>query len=91
MLNSLTLSHKTLHPTKPFNFLKLIAWAGTTFSLTGAGFVALGVFLVGYSLFLVGALFWVSVAIARKDNALLTLHLAFVTIDIIGLINLGLS
>lgn len=90
MINSLALSHKILTRAKPAN-TNLLAWLGTFFSLVGAGFVALGVFLIGYSLFLVGALFWISVSIKRNDNALLTLHLAFATIDTIGLINLGLS
>lgn len=62
----------------------MLSWVGTISSILGSFTVAFGAMLAGYSLFLIGSISWLIVAIRRKDKALGTLNLAFLAANIIG-------
>ena len=63
----------------------MLSWIGTICSIAGAFVVAFGELRGGYSLFLIGSLAWLTVAIERSDKPLGTLNLAFLTANLIGL------
>lgn len=62
----------------------MLSWIGTISSILGSFVVAFGIMLAGYSLFLIGSISWLIVAIKRKDKALGTLNFAFFVANIIG-------
>lgn len=66
---------------------KIIAWVGTGTSVVGSFVVALHLFTVGYMLFLIGSASWLYVGARKRDNALITLNLAFLCANLIGLYN----
>jgi len=66
--------------------MKDIAWMGTATSVAGSFLVALGVYLIGYIAFLIGASCWLTVAWYRRDKALAILNATFWIANIIGLI-----
>ena len=70
---------------------KIISWIGTITGLFGALLVALGIFFIGYLLFIISSLCWISFGSSIKNNALCTLNIGFLLINIIGYINLGLN
>jgi uncharacterized membrane protein len=65
--------------------VKIIAWVGTAASIAGSFIVALQFFLLGYSLFMLGSLSWLTVSIIRRDKALGVLNGTFFLANILGL------
>jgi len=63
----------------------MLGWTGTISSIIGSFAVALGAFLAGYILFLIGSISWLWVAITRRDTSLGVLNLFFLAANIIGL------
>lgn len=66
---------------------KVLAWLGTLASIAGSFTVAFHVFVLGYCLFLAGAISWLIVAVSRKDRALGILNATFTLANIVGLYN----
>jgi len=62
-----------------------MAWTGTATSILGSFLVAFGIYLAGYSAFLLGATCWLIVAWYRRDRALALLNGTFWVANIIGL------
>lgn len=69
------------------NILKCISWIGTFTSIIGAFLVANKIFLLGFSVFAVGAICWLIVARIQQNNAMFVLELVFLTANINGIIN----
>lgn len=67
--------------------LKFLGWSGTVINIVGSFLIAFKLAVLGYVLFLIGAVCWLYVAIKNRDSALAVLNLAYVTANIIGLIN----
>ena len=64
-----------------------ISWICTLTSIIGSFLVAFHLFQLGYILFLVGSLSWLTVAIVKKDKPLLILNATFFIANIIGVFN----
>jgi len=62
-----------------------MAWTGTITSILGSFLVAFGIYLAGYSAFLLGATCWLIVAWYRRDRALALLNGTFWIANLIGL------
>ena len=62
-----------------------MAWTGTIASVLGSFLVAFGIYLAGYTAFLVGASCWLAVAMYRRDRALAMLNGTFWIANVIGL------
>jgi len=69
------------------NILKCISWLGTLFSILGAFLVANQIFLWGFSIFAIGAIFWLIVAKLQHNAAMFFLELVFLTANINGIYN----
>lgn len=63
-----------------------LGWFGTVVSIVGAFLMSFGFTLPGYICFTLGTVAWLIIAMARKDNSLLTLNGFFFIANIIGLI-----
>lgn len=66
--------------------MKFLSWLGTATSVFGSFIVAFGMMQVGYIAFLIGSASWLAVGASRADKPLITLNLAFLTANIIGLV-----
>ena len=66
-------------------------WLGTSTSVIGAFILAVGFMLWGYILFTIGSAAWLLVGIKEKDNALISLNVAFLAADALGLYNVIFS
>lgn len=73
------------------NIKTVISWIGTITGLFGAFLVALGIFYPGYLFFILSSVCWVAIGKIIKNNALCTLNIGFLLINLIGFINLGLN
>lgn len=69
--------------------MKYLAWIGTVASVLGSFIVAAKLFLIGYCFFLLGSVSWSLVGLARRDMALVSLNVCFLTANLFGLYNLG--
>lgn len=69
---------------------KRLGWAGTLATILGALLVAAGSFLPGYIFMLFGAISWLLVAVRSGNASLAVLNVAFILINIFGLVNLGI-
>ena len=69
------------------NWLKTVSWLGTGFSILGAFLVANQVFLIGFSVFAIGAVLWLIVAKMQHNAAMFFLELVFLTANINGIYN----
>ena len=67
--------------------LKITEWLGTLTSVAGSFAVALHLFMPGYVLFLIGAGSWLYAGFITRNKPLITLNLAFLTANVIGLYN----
>ena len=65
--------------------MKTFEWFGTATSIIGAFLVALGFMLPGYSCFVCGALAWLYVGYATRNNPLIVLNGTFFVANLIGL------
>ena len=65
--------------------MKDVAWSGTITSVLGSFLVAFGIYLAGYTAFLIGSSCWLIVAWFRRDHALALLNGVFFAANIIGL------
>ena len=65
--------------------IKLISWLGTVTSIVGSFALSLGFAKIGYSLFIIGSLSWLIVAIVKRDKALLVLNGTFFAANLIGI------
>ena len=66
---------------------KIIAWLGTITSILGAFILAFRYMVLGYISFTIGSFAWFIVGLRTKDHAMITLNLAFLVADFIGLWN----
>jgi len=68
--------------------LKAIEWAGCLTGLIGAFILALNMSFsgVGFILFLVSNLFWISYAIGARAHGLLVMQCGFMTTSVIGIL-----
>jgi hypothetical protein len=64
-----------------------IGWIGTGSSILGAFSVAMHYLVMGYSLFLLGSISWLLVAIYRRERSLAVLNGFFLAANLIGLYN----
>jgi hypothetical protein len=64
-----------------------IKWLGTLTSIIGSFLVANRVFLLGYTLFLIGSISWLVIGIKSKDKPLVLLNGVFFTANIMGFYN----
>lgn len=69
------------------NWLKVVSWLGTAFSIVGAFLVANQVFLTGFSVFAIGAILWLVVAKMQHNAAMFFLELVFLAANISGIYN----
>ncbi len=69
------------------NWLKVVSWLGTAFSILGAFLVANQIFLTGFSVFAIGAILWLIVAKLQCNAAMFFLELVFLTANINGIYN----
>lgn len=65
--------------------MKIISWIGTISSIVGSFTVALQSLMLGYTLFLVGSVSWLYVAIRQKNMSLGVLNATFLCANILGL------
>lgn len=63
----------------------MTAWIGTLTSVAGSFLVAFGILQMGYLMFLVGSISWLTIAVQRSDRALGVLNLVFLIANLIGL------
>lgn len=63
----------------------MISWIGTACSIIGSFAVAFQIYILGYGLFLVGSISWLSVGIMKGDKSLITLNGFFLVANIIGM------
>ena len=65
--------------------MKLLSYLGTMASIVGSFVVASQIYLLGYTLFLIGSGCWLAVAVARKDGSLMLLNGTFLMANLWGL------
>ena len=65
--------------------MQIISWVGTVASITGSFIVAFKIFLLGYSLFMLGSISWLIVGAYRRDSSLVTLNGVFLIANMVGL------
>lgn len=68
--------------------IKIVEWIGCIFGVIGAVIVAsnLGINVLGYTFFLVGATSYMLVAFVHENRPLLLLNLVFAATNVLGLI-----
>lgn len=64
-----------------------LSWFGTVTSVLGSFAVALHFFVIGYCLFLCGAVAWLTVGFWSRNWSLVTLNGFFLAANLIGLYN----
>ncbi len=67
--------------------MNALSWFGTIASVSGAFSVASQHYLIGYVLFLIGAVSWLTIGFIRKDKPLFTLNAVFMVANFLGLYN----
>lgn len=71
--------------------MNVLQWIGTISGLLGALLVAIGIFFIGYLLFIISSVSWVFAGIKLNNSPITTLNTGFLLINLIGFINLGLN
>ena len=64
----------------------VVSWIGTLSSVVGSFVVAFQIFVLGYTLFLVGCACWLWIAVKTRNHSLLVLNGFFMVANIIGLV-----
>jgi hypothetical protein len=67
--------------------IAFVSWFGTLTSILGAFAVANASFQIGYVLFTLGSLSWLTVAFVRKDKSLGVLNATFFVANLLGIYN----
>lgn len=67
--------------------ITFVSWFGTLTSILGAFAVANASFQIGYVLFTLGSLSWLTVAFVRKDKSLGVLNATFFAANLLGIYN----
>jgi hypothetical protein len=67
--------------------ITFVSWFGTMTSILGAFAVANAMFQIGYVLFTLGSLSWLTVAFVRKDKSLGVLNATFFVANLLGIYN----
>jgi len=67
--------------------INLISWFGTIVSIIGSFAVASAMFKIGYILFTLGSLAWLTVAFVRRDKSLGVLNGTFFVANLLGIYN----
>ena len=67
--------------------ITFVSWFGTLTSILGAFAVANASFQIGYVLFTLGSLSWLTVAFVRKDKSLGVLNGTFFVANLLGIYN----
>ena len=71
--------------------MNILQWIGTISGLLGALLVAIGIFFIGYLLFIISSVSWVFAGIKLNNSPITTLNIGFFVVNVIGFINLGLN
>ena len=64
--------------------LNKLQWLGTGTSIIGSFAVAMGMFIAGYSAFLIGSISWLIVGFTSKNRPLIVLNGFFLLANLIG-------
>jgi uncharacterized membrane protein len=67
--------------------ITFVSWFGTMTSILGAFAVANASFQIGYVLFTLGSLSWLTVAFVRRDKSLGVLNATFFVANLLGIYN----
>ena len=67
--------------------ITFVSWFGTVVSIIGSFAVATKMFQIGYALFTLGSLAWLTVAFVKRDKALGVLNGTFFLANLLGIYN----
>jgi hypothetical protein len=67
--------------------MNTIKWVGTAASILGAFAVAGKMYLLGYTVLVIGSLSWAFVGLRLRESSLVVLNGAFLCANILGLYN----
>lgn len=67
--------------------ITFVSWFGTAVSIVGSFAVANASFQIGYVLFTLGSLAWLTVAFCKRDKALGVLNGTFFMANLLGIYN----
>jgi len=71
--------------------MNILQWIGTLSGLLGALLVAIGIFFIGYLLFIVSSVSWIIAGLNLSNKPIIVLNFGFLLINFIGFTNLGLN
>lgn len=68
--------------------LRILKWVGTTAGITGAALMAANIPESGWAfvLFLISSVSWTAAGLVERDSPLVALNLAFVAVDLMGIV-----
>lgn len=71
--------------------MNILQWIGTLSGLLGALLVAIGIFFIGYLLFIISSVSWIIAGLNLSNKPIIVLNFGFLLINFIGFTNLGLN
>ena len=71
--------------------MNILQWIGTISGLLGALLVAIGIFFIGYLLFIISSVSWIIAGLNLSNKPIIVLNSGFLLINFIGFRNLGLN
>lgn len=71
--------------------MNILQWIGTISGLLGALLVAIGIFFIGYLLFIISSVSWIIAGLNLSNKPIIVLNFGFLLINFIGFTNLGLN
>lgn len=71
--------------------MNILQWIGTLSGLLGALLVAIGIFFIGYLLFIISSVAWIIAGLNLSNKPIIVLNFGFLLINFIGFTNLGLN
>lgn len=71
--------------------MNVLQWIGTISGLLGALLVAIGIFFIGYLLFIISSVSWIIAGLNLSNKPIIVLNFGFLLINFIGFTNLGLN
>lgn len=71
--------------------MNILQWIGTLSGLLGALLVAIGIFFIGYLLFIISSISWIIAGLNLSNKPIIVLNFGFLLINFIGFTNLGLN
>ena len=61
-----------------------VSWLGTISSVIGSFLVAFQIYILGYSLFIIGSISWLFIGLTKKDKSLSVLNGFFLCANLVG-------